>query len=162
MAYLLDTNILIQAKNEYYGFDVCPGFWDWLTVRNSASGVFSIEPVFKELQKTQDELAVWASDRQSAFFLPLDAPANAAMSQVAAVVQRGGFKPHAVHEFMKGADPFVIAYAMAHKITVVTHEVHIPGAVRKVRIPTICKSLNVPCVRTFDMLRSENVRFVLA
>lgn len=83
------------------------------------------------------------------------------MSRVAAVVQQGGFRSHAMNDFMNGADPFVIAYAMAHNHTVVTHEVHIQGAVRKVRIPTICQSLNVPCIRTFDMLRNENVRFVL-
>nr|WP_269633613.1 DUF4411 family protein [Pelomonas sp. BJYL3] len=30
MAYLLDANVFIQAKNLQYGFDFCPGFWDWL------------------------------------------------------------------------------------------------------------------------------------
>ena len=30
MLFLLDSDTLIQAKNEYYGFDLCPGFWDWL------------------------------------------------------------------------------------------------------------------------------------
>ncbi len=27
MAYLLDANVFIQAKNLHYGFDFCPGFW---------------------------------------------------------------------------------------------------------------------------------------
>jgi hypothetical protein len=45
MTYLLDTNTLIQAKNEYYGFDVCPGFWDWIDAENGREGVVSIEPV---------------------------------------------------------------------------------------------------------------------
>lgn len=30
MAYLLDANVFIQAKNLQYGFDFCPAFWDWL------------------------------------------------------------------------------------------------------------------------------------
>jgi uncharacterized protein DUF4411 len=30
MAYLLDTDVFIQAKNLHYAFDVCPGFWSWL------------------------------------------------------------------------------------------------------------------------------------
>lgn len=30
MAYLLDTNVFIAAKNLHYGFDICPGFWSWL------------------------------------------------------------------------------------------------------------------------------------
>ena len=25
--FVLDTNTLIEAKNRYYGFDICPGFW---------------------------------------------------------------------------------------------------------------------------------------
>mgnify|MGYP006298525777 CR=1 FL=1 len=30
MAYLLDANVFIEAKNRYYGMDFCPAFWDWL------------------------------------------------------------------------------------------------------------------------------------
>ena len=30
MAYLLDANVFISAKNLHYGFDFCPAFWDWL------------------------------------------------------------------------------------------------------------------------------------
>ena len=30
MAWLLDTNVLVNAKRDYYGFEFCPGFWDWL------------------------------------------------------------------------------------------------------------------------------------
>ena len=30
MAYLLDANVFIQAKNLHYGLDFCPAFWDWL------------------------------------------------------------------------------------------------------------------------------------
>jgi hypothetical protein len=28
MAYLLDANVFIQAKNLHYGLDFCPAFWD--------------------------------------------------------------------------------------------------------------------------------------
>ena len=30
MTDLLDADTLIDAKNRYYDFDVCPGFWDWI------------------------------------------------------------------------------------------------------------------------------------
>ena len=42
MAYLLDTNVFIEAKNRYYSFEVCPGFWDWIVAENAAGHVFSI------------------------------------------------------------------------------------------------------------------------
>ena len=28
--YLLDANVLINAKNFYYAFDQVPEFWEWL------------------------------------------------------------------------------------------------------------------------------------
>jgi Domain of unknown function (DUF4411) len=42
MAYLLDSNIFIQAKNLHYGFDFCPAFWDWILRQNAGGSVFSI------------------------------------------------------------------------------------------------------------------------
>jgi hypothetical protein len=30
MAYLLDANVFISAKNLHYGLNFCPAFWDWL------------------------------------------------------------------------------------------------------------------------------------
>jgi hypothetical protein len=41
MAYLLDANIFIEAKNHHYGFDLCPGFWDWLKLSNTIGPVRS-------------------------------------------------------------------------------------------------------------------------
>jgi hypothetical protein len=38
MAYLLDANVFIQAKNLHYGIDFCPAFWDWLE-REGARGM---------------------------------------------------------------------------------------------------------------------------
>ncbi len=35
MAYLLDANVFIDAKNRYYGFDFCPGFWDWVDLAHA-------------------------------------------------------------------------------------------------------------------------------
>ena len=50
MAYLLDANVLMQAKNLHYGLDFCPAFWDWLIASNAAERVFSIEKVCDEIE----------------------------------------------------------------------------------------------------------------
>ena len=68
MAYLLDANTFIQAKNEYYGFDICPGYWDWLERENTAGNVFSIDRIGDELKQGNDQLATWASARGKSFF----------------------------------------------------------------------------------------------
>ncbi len=73
MAYLLDANVFIRAKNLHYGLDFCPAFWDWLIANNAASAVFSIEKVGDEVQAVADELSEWAEARGAGFFLRPDA-----------------------------------------------------------------------------------------
>ena len=37
MKYLLDSNVFIEAKNRYYAFDICPGFWEGWTAFAAAT-----------------------------------------------------------------------------------------------------------------------------
>ncbi len=60
MAYLLDADAFIRAKNLHYGFEICPGFWDWLVTANERGIVFSIEKVADEVAAGDDDLAIWA------------------------------------------------------------------------------------------------------
>lgn len=69
MAYLIDANVFISAKNRHYGLDFCPAFWDWLVEKNRVGVVFSIEKVGDEVRAVEDELSVWASARGESFFL---------------------------------------------------------------------------------------------
>lgn len=161
MGYLLDSDTLIQAKDENYPFDVCPGFWDWLDRENAAKRVMSVVAIKQELERGTDELSEWAKERGEEFFLPVDERSSGAMAAVAGWVQAGDFRDDAKRIFLAGADPWLIAHALAHGHTVVTREVHVEGEKRKVKIPTVCKALNVPCMRTLEMLRKEGVQFVL-
>ena len=163
MAYLLDTNIFIQAKNEYYGFDLCPGFWTWLEQQNQVDTVFSIAPVQGELTRGEDELTDWAKAQGSKFFLPFNQDASLAMSEVSQWAQNGDYRGDAKREFLSVADPLLVAYAKAHEYTVVTHEVFNPEqpGKSKIKIPAACCAFGVPYIRTFEMLRREGVSFVL-
>ena len=95
MAYLLDANVFIQAKNLHHGMDFCPAFWDWLVEQNEAGSVYSIEKVGDEVLAGADELADWAGSRGSGFFLRPGAsvlPSLQAVSQWASS-QRGAACP---------------------------------------------------------------------
>lgn len=162
MAYLLDADTLIRAKNEYYAFDLCPGFWDWLDRQNAARNLFSVRAVKDELERGDDQLAEWAKERGTGFFLPVDERVSGAMSAVSGWVQAGDFREDAKRQFLAGADPWLVAHALAHGHTVVTLEVHVEGERKAVKIPTVCRALNVSCIPTLKMLRTEHVRFVLA
>ena len=52
MAYLLDTNVFIEAKNRYYGFDFYPAFWDRIIAKSAEGKAFSIEKVGEEIEKS--------------------------------------------------------------------------------------------------------------
>ncbi len=160
MAYLLDANVFIQAKNLHYGFDFCPAFWEWLDTENRNGKVFSVEKVGDEIESGADELATWASSRGAGFFLPADAALLTTLGRVSNWVTQQHYDPAAVNTFLQVADYYLVAHALAHGHTVVTHEVPSPSA-RKVKIPNVCIGLGVRCVTPFEMLRIERARFVL-
>ena len=161
MAYLLDSDVFIRAKNDHYGFDFCPGFWEWLEQANAAGRVHSVEAVYGELVGSDDELAQWVKDHRS-FFLPLTADE---ISSVAAVNRWANdsldYEPAAKSEFAAAADSFLIGQAVAGGHTVVTHE-RISDGRRKIKIPNAAIANGVSVASPFQMLRAEGVRLVLA
>lgn len=160
MAYLLDANVFIQAKNLHYGLDFCPAFWDWLVAENAAGSVFSIEKVGDEIDAVADELSAWASTLGPRFFLKPDAVVLPALSTVSTWAASQNYEGAAVNTFLQVADYYLVAHALAHGHTVVTHEVP-STSLKKIKIPTACISLGVKCVTPYAMLRHERARFVL-
>lgn len=160
MAYLLDANVFIQAKNLQYGFDFCPAFWDWLEQMNGQGKVFSIQQVGDELNAGEDELAVWAEARGHGFFLPPDNAVLTAAATVSAWATGQDYAPVAVNTFLQVADYWLVAFAAAHQHIVVTHEVA-GNSPKKIKIPNACVGLNIRFMTPYQMLRAERARFIL-
>jgi len=57
--YLVDANVLIEAKNRYYSFSVCPGFWNALVWHAGAGSMCGADVVKRELRGGNDDLADW-------------------------------------------------------------------------------------------------------
>jgi hypothetical protein len=160
MAYLLDANVFISAKNLHYGLDFCPAFWDWILTNNASGGVFSIEKVGDEVLALADELSAWADALGADFFLRPDPEVFPALATVSAWATGQRYEPSAVSTFLQVADYYLVAHALAGQHTVVTHEV--PSAsTRKIKIPDACIGLGIKCMTPFEMLRRERARFVL-
>ena len=161
MTYLLDANVFIQAKNQYYGFDIVPAFWAWLISANSAGTVYSIEKVAEELVGFGDELSDWTKSRLEGgtFFLSPDDAVLEGLKDVAAWAQGQGFPASAVNEFLQAADYYLVAQALVHGHVVVTQEVHEPATLRKVKIPNACVGLGIQWMNTYAMLRAEGASF---
>ena len=158
--YLLDANVFIQAKNLHYGFDFCPAFWDWLVTQNQARRAASIEKIADELLAGGDELAAWAETQGEAFFLRPDNAVVPALGTVSDWAADNGYQPAAVATFLQVADYWLVAHALAHQCTVVTHEVP-ADTIRKIKIPNACIGLGLHCITPYEMLRLERARFVL-
>lgn len=160
MAYLIDSDVLIQAKNAYYGFDICPGYWDWLTAAHQHGIVYSVEKVREELMVGTDELARWIGNCPGSFFLPVDTLTASSMTTVGNWVSAQGYNPTFVADFLNQADYFLISSALAHSHTIVTHE-KLQIGTKKIKIPNVCMGLGVTYINNFTMLRDHMVRFVL-
>jgi hypothetical protein len=160
MPYLLDANVFIQAKNLHYGIDFCPAFWDWLIERNAADQVFSIEKVEDEINAGDDELSAWASQRGPGFFLRPHPAILPALGSASIWATRQGYEPAAVSTFLQVADFYLVAHALAHGHTIVTHEIA-STSTKKIKIPNVCIGMGIKCMTPFEMLRREGARFIL-
>ncbi len=160
MAYLLDANVLIAAKNLHYGFDFCPAFWDWLVARGADGTVFSVEKVGDEIAAIADDLSTWAAARGPGYFRSADPALFPALRVVAQWATGQSYEPAAIATFLQAADYYLVAAAYAGGHTIVTHEVPAASA-RKIKIPDACIGLGVRCVTPYAMLRQERARFVL-
>ena len=160
MAYLLDANVFMQAKNLHYGLDFCPAFWDWLIRENESQRVFSIERVCDEIKAGDDDLSEWAKVRGAGFFLKPDSDVLPALGDVSTWATSQGYEPAAVSTFLQVADYYLVAHALAGEYTVVTHEIA-SASTKRIKIPNACIALGAKCVTPFEMLRRERARFVL-
>lgn len=161
MAYLLDANVFIQAKNLHYGFDFCPAFWDWLDAQNKQQSVFSIEKVRDELLAGDDELAEWAKARGSDFFLVPTSEVLPSLGIVSNWASTGAYEPVAVNTFLQVADYYLVSHAHANRFVVVSHETASPS-VKKIKIPNVCIAHGIKVMSPYEMLRTERARFVLS
>lgn len=160
MAWLLDTNVLVDAKRDHYGFDFCPGFWDWLDIAWADGRVASIEAVYDELVDYGDQLSDWARAHRSFFLAPGEAEVRAMATVNGWAAASEDYTLAAKQEFAEAADSALIAFARAGGHVVVTHE--LPANARKrIPIPNAAAALNVSYASPWRMLREERPLFVL-
>lgn len=164
--YLIDANVFIEAKNKYYNMSFCPAFWDWLLRGCAGQQIFSIHGIYNELINGNDELKTWSMENRH-FFLPMsDEDTQRNLSAVAAYVASQQvsvpMSVGAMEEFLRGADTWLIAKAMAIVATIVTHERLDIQCKRKFLIPNICNHFGVQYVDTFTLLQQLNASFILA
>lgn len=157
--YLLDADVLIQAKNLHYGFDIAPGFWDWILDAHSRRQVYTVEQIKQEIDRGQDELTDWLGRTAPAsFVLPYEAADQGPLSRLMSWATGYGFNPAAVSKFSGSGDLFLVAKAAARGWTVISHETQAdPNAKVRVKIPNACLEVGVDCIGLFEAMRRGGV-----
>jgi hypothetical protein len=121
--------------------------------------------VYKEITEADydDELTKWAKANRDFLFGEADESTQDTYTEVADLVE-SLYEPQHVQEFLSGADPWVVAYAKAHRLTVVTMESlkneqknrngKIGG---KIHIPNVCILVSIEYRDTFALLREQKI-----
>lgn len=155
--YLIDTNILITAKNLYYPFDFCSGFWDFTKNKLLSNDISIIHSVRDEISAHDDEIKGWVSSFGINVLDDTTPDIQAKLSTIVGDIMNGRISPSFSQQekvrFMSGADPLLIATAWHLGYTIVTNEKAVPPNSSKIKIPNICNHYDVSCITPFEMLR---------
>ena len=159
--YLLDANVFITAKNSYYAFAICPGFWDGIICHHKTGEIFSIDKVKDELLAGKDDLVEWVKNKLPAsFFISTDGSVTSSYRAVISWLESNEqYYRYATAKFAGGADGWLVAHAMVNGFTVVTNEQPRPGKRNAVPLPDVCKHFGVTCVGPFAMLKDLGLQF---
>lgn len=161
--YIVDSDVFITAKNRYYAFDICPGFWDSIIHEHEAGRLRSIDRVRQELLNwSEEELVRWIKgDLPTGFFLDTgERDVVRAFSDVMLwAQQKAQYTDAAKASFATKADGWLVAYAMVHGVKVVTNELSSPDSRKEVKLGDVCLQFGVKYEDTFEMLRALRVHY---
>lgn len=163
--YLVDSDVLITAKNRYYAFDLCPGFWNSLLHYHEEGRIFSVDRVRNELLMGHSEevLVQWVKNKvPREFFVAVedDSRISRVYGTITKWVQDNPrYLDPAKAKFATGADGWLVACALVREAIVVTNERPAPKAKRDVKLPDVCDEFKVPRQDTFGMLRALGAQF---
>jgi Domain of unknown function (DUF4411) len=163
-AYWVDADVLIQAKNTLYSFEIARPFWDFLEKQSSSGTIRSSIKVYGEIMSYEDEndpLVKWAKPRKnSGLFIIPDKLVQETFTDVANhVISRYAKRQTKAAEFLKGGDGWIIAHAKCDGGVVVTQESRLDGTALTPKIPNVCRSFNVGCINLPTMLTNLKFRF---
>jgi len=116
--YVIDSNVLIESHRFYYHSDFFREFWDYMSVLIERHIVFIPPEVALEIGVGKDFLSeFWLKNIQT---MPVDKDESMFAEVVKIVTEK--YKPEKVQEFLQGADPHVIAWAIQLEAYIVTNE----------------------------------------
>jgi hypothetical protein len=162
--YWIDADVLIQAKNGLYSFDLAPPFWSFLDEQVQNGVICSSTKIYDEILRTEDSsdaLANWTRNRRTnGMFIEPSRDVQTVYGQIADyVMEKYKQRQFKANEFLSGGDGWIIAHAKVAKGTVVSHEARVDRTALKPKIPNISTDFGVRCITLAEMLSELNFQF---
>ena len=151
MKYSFDTSAFIGAWVRHYPNDIFPAVWEHFDKLIQHNHLKASDEVKRELEEHGDELYEWVKRRKK-MFCSLDASLQKRVTRIQkqfpSLVKLDRTRPD--------ADPFVIALAQEHNLTVVSYEQAKPT---KPHIPDVCQTLGIAHISLVELFRREGWQF---
>lgn len=167
--FWLDSSAYIEPRKRHYPFDVVPGYWSLLEQKAFSGMIKSPRLVWTEIvdnstlpDGSRHDLAQWLMGRESALIVEPGQAVQQAFTQIADYVS-GSYEQLKGKPFLSGADPWVIAHALADSGKVVSMEIREPPSKRakSAKIPDVCDKFGVRHIDPVQMLRELGVTLIL-
>ena len=147
--FSLDTSGFLDAWTRHYPPDTFPTFWERMDGAARNATIKVSEEVVRELEKKDDGAADWIKDRPG-MIVATDVPIQQKVKEILKA------HPRLVNasKNRSGGDPFVIAVAAVHGLSVVSGELP-SGNMQKPHIPDVCTATNIRCLTLLEFVRSQ-------
>lgn len=151
MRYSLDSSGILDVFR-HYPPDVFPSIWQRMDIAADDGTMAVVDEVYRELEKKDDTAFQWLKKHRQ-IVVDLDSSIQAAVTEIL------GKHPRLVdtRRSRSAGDPFVIALARVHKLSVVTGEKP-TNVLAKPNIPDVCAALKIDCIGVLDLFRNEGWR----
>lgn len=166
--FLIDANSFVTPYQNFYPFDITPGFWKQLKKALLSDSVFVLDVVKAEINKGDDELTEWISSISELKIM--DRRNQSIMlkyGEVLKYLQNSPFyndKALRVWSDANVADPWLIAAAAAKGHTIITFEqsagiISEKNPSGRPKIPDVAKVFDVKCADLYYFMRKMNINW---
>ena len=166
--FLIDANTLMTASRFFYAYDLIPSFWGIFEEKIKAGNIVLLDMVKAEIDKGQDELKQWVSERKHEFQVcnHVDSEIIPKYAEVMQYIQECGFyNEKGLNDWARNevADPWLIAAAAAKGYKLITIEqsagpLNVKNKCGRVKIPDVAKHFNVEVHTLYHMMRQLKMK----
>ncbi|WP_257161754.1 DUF4411 family protein [Corynebacterium cystitidis] len=160
--YLLDTNIIFDAFNNYPR-EVFPSYWQKFEEFIHNQAFYFHETVKDEIYRREDEAAAWfresVPDSSVLFKDDAEITSYAEVTQWVRHGRQPAYEVPAVRQFLGVADSWIIASAHARGYTIISNEKRNPRKITAVKLPDVADAFEIPYFTGLEFFRHQGITF---